>query len=234
MKTFAEKVNQFNEYLSLKVTVPGVEVLNPFLNEGTLKISSDFYNKFYNDTKKRNFLFGINPGRFGAGITGIAFTDPINLEKYCGIKNKWDKKPELSSQFIYKVIEAYGSVDAFYSKFYITSISPLGFTKEGKNLNYYDIKALQQSLGPFIVETIKAQIGFGANIRCAICIGGGKNFKFLTELNEQHHFFDEVIPVDHPRFIMQYRRSQLNEYIKEYLDALRKCEAMNIVNKDKS
>jgi hypothetical protein len=229
MKTFAEQFNQFNEKLSLTVEVAGVEVLNPFLNESTLKISSDFYKKFYDDKQGRNFLFGINPGRFGAGITGIAFTDPINLEKYCGIKNTWDKKPELSSQFVYQIIEAYGGVDAFYSKYFITSISPLGFTKEGKNLNYYDIKALQQSLEPFIVETIKAQIGFGANTRCAICIGGGKNFKFLTELNDHHHFFDEVIPVDHPRFIMQYRRRQLDEYIKKYLDALKKCEAINCV-----
>ena len=220
MKTFAQKVIQFNKYLNLDVDVPGVEVLNPFLSKRTQDISNSFYNKYYNDSKSRTFLFGINPGRFGAGVTGIPFTDPINLEKYCSIRNSLDKKPELSSQFIYQMIDAYGGAEQFYSKFFITAISPLGFTKDGKNLNYYDIKELQQSLEPFIISNIKKQLGFGANTICAICIGGGKNFKYFNEINKQHHFFELVIPLDHPRFIMQYRRKKLDGYIKKYLDLL--------------
>ena len=125
------------------------------------------------------------------------------------------------------MIEAFGGPDKFYSTFFITAISPLGFTKDGKNLNYYDIKELQQSLEHFIISTINKQLDFGANTKCAICIGGGKNFKFLSELNKQRHFFDLVIPLDHPRFIMQYRRKKLEEYVEKYLNALEKCEALN-------
>jgi hypothetical protein len=226
MKTFAEHVNQFNRGLKLKVDVPGVEVLNPFLNKNTLEISDIFYNKYYNDNRHRTFLFGINPGRFGAGITGIPFTDPKNLEKYCGITNSFDRKPELSSQFIYRMIEAFGGSGEFYSEFFISAVSPLGFTMDGKNLNYYDIKVLQQSLEPFIIDAINRQIGFGANRQCAVCIGGGKNFKFLSGLNKQHKFFDLILPLDHPRFIMQYRRKKLEEYVVKYLAVLN--ESLNL------
>jgi len=227
METFANQVIEFNKNLNLKVNIPGVEVLNPFLGEKTLDISADFYNKYYNGSSSRTFLFGINPGRFGAGITGIPFTDPINLEKHCGIQNSWDKKPELSSQFIYQMINAWGGSENFYSKFFITAVSPLGFTKDKKNLNYYDIKELQNYLENFIIQTIKTQLNFGAYTQCAVCIGGGKNFKYLSELNKQHHFFDQILPIDHPRFIMQYRRKKLEDYVKKYLDVLKKCEALN-------
>jgi len=53
------------------------------------------------------------------------------------------------------------------------------------------------------------------------CIGGEKNYKFLTELNEKHKFFHTILPLAHPRFIMQYRRKKKEEYVKEYLDILK-------------
>ena len=227
MKTFAERVNRFNRTLNLEFDFADIEVLNPFLKKETLELSDLFYNKYYNDIRTRTFLFGINPGRFGAGITGIPFTDPNNLENYCGIPNSFDKKAELSSQFIYQMIDASGGPPKFYSKFFVTAISPLGFTKDGKNLNYYDDKALQVALEPFIIKSITTQLEFGANRNCAICIGGGKNFKFMSELNRRYNFFNQILPVDHPRFIMQYRRKKLNEYIDKYLVALKKCDTSN-------
>jgi hypothetical protein len=57
----------------------------------------------------------------------------------------------------------------------------------------------------------------------AICIGGDKNFRFLNSLNEEHGFFGEIVSVPHPRFIMQYRRSSLEQYRQEYLDAMQYC-----------
>jgi len=72
-------------------------------------------------------LLGINPGRFGSGTTGVSFTDPIKLEKYCGIRNDLVKKAELSADFIYAMIIAYGGLESFYNRFFISSVSPLGF-----------------------------------------------------------------------------------------------------------
>ena len=81
---------------------------------------SDFYEKYYNDNNERYAFFGINPGRFGGGVTGIPFTDPIRLEKICGIPNDFEKKQELSSVFIYDMIDAFGGAAKFYKRFYIS------------------------------------------------------------------------------------------------------------------
>ncbi len=47
----------------------------------------------------------------------------------CGIENDLAEKAELSSHFIYAVVEAYGGASAFYYDFFITAMSPLGFTR---------------------------------------------------------------------------------------------------------
>jgi len=55
--------------------------------------------------------------------------------------------------------------------------------------------------------------------RC-FCIGGDKNLKFFSALNEEHNFFKTIIPLPHPRFIMQYRRKFIQKYINIYLREL--------------
>ena len=96
----------------------------------------------------------------------------------------------------------------------------MGFTKDGKSLNYYDIKELQGAVKGFMVQSLKKQINFGINTEVAYCLGEGENFKFISRLNEEHHFFKKIIPLAHPRFIMQYKRKKVNEYIDDYLHKL--------------
>jgi hypothetical protein len=136
----------------------GVAIMNPFTDQLAWELTTAFYNKFYDDNRSRQFIFGINPGRFGGGVTGIPFTDPIRLENECGIKNDLAKKPELSSLFVYEVVNAYGGAQKFYGDFFITALSPLGFTKDGLNLNYYDDKELLKDTRPFIINCIRQQI----------------------------------------------------------------------------
>lgn len=109
-----------------------------------------FYLKYYGSSEARTFLFGINPGRFGAGVTGVPFTDPVRLVQDCGIENAFEKRQELSAQFVWSFIRAYGGPEAFCSDFYITSLSPLGFIKAGKNINYYDDRQLIKAVEPFM------------------------------------------------------------------------------------
>ena len=45
--------------------------MNPYKNAETWAVASRFYEKFYSDRKPRAFIFGINPGRHGAGVTGV-------------------------------------------------------------------------------------------------------------------------------------------------------------------
>ncbi|MBA3673524.1 MAG: DUF4918 family protein [Chitinophagaceae bacterium] len=220
--TFADKILFFLKSLQLNIGLPHeVEVMNPFKdNAAAMQICTQFYKKYYSDDIQRRMIMGINPGRHGGGITGIPFTDPIRLKKECGIDNHWQPKQELSSVFVYNVINAFGGPDKFYSNFYITAVSPLGFTKHGKNLNYYDDKILQNSIKEFVVGCMNLQLKFGIDREVAFCLGDGKNYKYLSKLNEEQKFFDKIIPLPHPRFIMQYKLKKKEEYIQSYLEKL--------------
>lgn len=200
---------------------PGVEIMNPFLDKKNLALVRLFYHKYYSDNHSRHFIFGINPGRWGGGITGIPFTDPEKLQHICGIENDLPKKQELSASFIYLMIERFGGATAFYHNFFITAVCPLGFTKNGKNLNYYDDRNLQLASEPFIIACIQKQLSSLKAEPTCFCLGEGNNFRYLNRVNEQFKFFKKIIPLPHPRWIMQYRRKQLNEYIELYVNAFK-------------
>jgi hypothetical protein len=226
----ADKIIAFNAGLAgLEFTRPlpkGISVMNPFRdNKGALEASSEFYRKYYSDTEPRCLILGINPGRFGAGLTGVPFTDPKRLRECCGIMSYEGKAHEPSSAFVYAMIEEYGGSAAFYAQFLISSICPLGFTVAGKNgrevnCNYYDDKELAAAVRDFMVECLERQLAFGVRRDVCFCLGTGKNKQCITALNREHSFFDTVVALEHPRFIMQYRAKQMQSYIAQYVDAL--------------
>lgn len=219
--TFADKVLRFYKSLRIQHPLPeGVIVLNPYREPDIFPLIESFYKKYYDDNRIRRMIIGINPGRFGAGLTGIPFTDPVKLEKLCGIQNNLPKKTELSADFIHSVIAAAGGHPSFYNKFFINSVSPLGFTLQGKNLNYYDSGELEHALRDFIIESMNEQLAFGVDRAKAFCLGEGENFRYLSRLNDDHQFFEQIVPLAHPRFIMQYRRKQLAAFVQDYLSIL--------------
>jgi hypothetical protein len=218
---FYKKYFNFIDHLDFPESLPhGVEILNPFKVSQTYTLSSSFYKKYYSDNNPRLFLIGINPGRFGAGVTGVPFTDPIRLESACGITNDLAKRQELSSVFVYEMIDAFGGVDAFYAKVFFTSVSPLGFVKDGVNLNYYDIPEVRDFLEPYMVRSLRYQIEIGAITEVAYSMGKGKNIKYLHYLNKKYQLFDRIEPLPHPRWIMQYRLKRKQEFIDEYVDKI--------------
>lgn len=220
--TFSSKLIGFYQTLRPPVHLPkNVEVLFPQKNKEVMQAVQQFFNKYYNDNHPRRLIFGINPGRFGAGITGINFTGPRQLSNDCLIDHPFGNSSELSAEFIYEVIQKYGGAENFYADHFITAVSPLGFTRNGINLNYYDDRELQEAVTPFIMENISKQLSFGFKKDRCICIGGEKNFKFFAGLNKHYKFFEEVVSLPHPRFILQYRRKQKDLYIDQYIAALR-------------
>jgi len=227
MSTFADRVIDFNENLHFEGELPpGIRIMNPFRDKTAIECSRAFYQKFYNDKKPRRLILGINPGRFGAGITGIAFTDPKRLVENCGIPFAGPAAHEPSSVFIYEMIAAYGGPTAFYGDYYITSICPLGFTSQlpnGRevNYNYYDSSRLINSVYDFMLESTRRQLEFGIDKERVFCFGTGKNEKFIRKMNEKHGLFGELIPLEHPRYIMQYRHREKEVYVQKYLDVLR-------------
>lgn len=213
---FSNQVLKYHFNLNPDISLPaGVEWLFPYSMPETQRCMTSFYSRFYHDRHPRIFILGINPGRFGGGLTGVPFTDPIRLEKL-GIANSFPKKPELSSVFVYEMIDACGGPEDFYSRFYITSLSPLGLIKDGVNYNYYDDAQLARIIEPFIIQNINIQIGFGYNPSIAFCLGQGKNFTYLDKLNRTHQWWERILPLPHPRWIMQYRLKEKSAFIDAY------------------
>lgn len=219
---FAEKLLKYYKQLKPPANLPtGIEVLFPQKDKQVIELVKKFFEKYFNDNKSRHLMLGINPGRFGAGITGVNFTAPKQLKEICGIDHHFKLSSELSTEFIYDMINEYGGVNKFYQDWFIGSVCPLGFIKNSKNINYYDDKKLLEAVTPFIVDCINKQVAMGFSTQKCLCIGGEKNFKFLSGLNNEYKWFNEIIPLPHPRFILQYRRKQKEKYIDQYLSALR-------------
>ena len=228
MSSFADKVIAFNNGLEYSGKLPaGISIMNPFReNKEILTVMPAFYRKYYSDNRSRRIILGINPGRFGAGVTGIPFTDTMRLKEKCGLSIPGIKTHETSSVFIYEMIDRYGGPEKFYGDYFISSVSPLGFTKtssSGKevNFNYYDSRELSEAIVDFAVESINKQMSFGIDREICFCLGTGENFRFLSRLNSEYHFFKKIESLEHPRFIMQYRSKKKDFYLDVYIEKLR-------------
>lgn len=221
MTTFADRLVSFYAGLQLKTPLPhGVEVLNPYQHAETMACVRAFCERFFADNTERLSCWGINPGRFGGGLTGLSFTDPVILRDVVGIQNNLGFKQELSAEFIWSVIHEFGGADAFFSQIFLTALCPLGFTNAGVNYNFYDDYALLEAVKPFMVKTIHEQLALGLRRDVAVCFGTGKLQKAFVQLNNEHHFFASIVALEHPRFIMQYRRPTVHEYRQKYIKTL--------------
>src|ERR1043166_7333696 len=129
MLTFADKLIQFYQNLHPPKKLPkGIEVLFPQKDVEVIKIVKLFFKKFYSDDKPRHLMLGINPGRCGTGTTGVNFTGPKQLKQYCGIDHHFKPQTELSAEFVYEMIDRFGGVEKFYGDYFISAVSPLGYT----------------------------------------------------------------------------------------------------------
>ncbi len=206
----------------------GVGVLDPFNGENrneVHRIVTLFHRKYYSDDRERVLMLGINPGRLGAGSTGLSFTDTKRCESDLGIPVNGLRTHEPSSDFFYRMIRAAGGAKSFYDRVYVHAICPLGFVKTGPkgtdiNLNYYDDKELEQAVTPFIINWLQTLVQCGMRTDVVMCIGTGKNASYFSRLNERLGLFKRIVPLEHPRYVMQYKARQLDRYIDKYLEAL--------------
>lgn len=225
-QSFADNVIAFNRNLSYSGKLPsGFRVLNPFSdNPETMEVMRKFYNKYYNDTLKRKFIIGINPSRHGAGVTGVPFTDTKRLEAVCGIAMHSAHTHEVSSVFMYEMIECFGGVKNFYKQFYINSPFPLAIVRKSRggiwlNANYYDDEKLFDCVEDYMIESLQMHIRLGLDTS-TVFILGKKNADFIKILNKKAKLFDKLIVLEHPRFIQQYKSKEKPFYIDKYLQTL--------------
>lgn len=221
VSTFGTQVSTFLCTVSLPVPLPdGFELIDPYQDPEVRRVVAEFTQLYYGGDGKRVSVWGINPGRFGAGITGLSFTDPYALTHDAGIASSLAGRREISAEFIWRVVDAYGGPSDFFSSLYLSALCPLGFLRNGSNINFYDDRAFTQALLPTLVTWIKQQISFGLRTDVCIVLGTGMLRTVMEQHLRPHLPFQEVIYLEHPRFIMQYRRKQMSAYVDRYVETL--------------
>lgn len=223
IETFADNIIEYNKNLAYIGELPaGFRVINPFYdNPEAVKVMEQFYRKYYTDSQQRKFIIGINPGRHGAGITGIPFTDTKHLENVCGIRMQSAQTHEISSVFVYDMIAQYGGAELFYQDFFINSPFPLAIVREkevGKwvNANYYDDTSLLRMTEEFMITSLKKQITIG--IDCSeVFVLGKMNATYISEMNKKANLFGRITVLEHPRYIQQYKSKDKQFYIDKYI-----------------
>ena len=222
-KSFGDKVIDFNRNLHYSEKLPpGYQVINPFLeNPETMEVTQQFYRKFYNDSNDRKFIVGINPSRHGAGVTGVPFTDTKRLESVCGIKIHSASTHEVSSVFMYEMIDQFGGARSFYEQFYINSPFPLAIVRQAKggkwlNANYYDDPLLFEAVKEYMIEALKEHISLGVDTS-EVYVLGVKNAQFIRKLNKEAKLFGSLKVREHPRYIQQYKFKEKQIYIDKYI-----------------
>lgn len=158
---FQEKYTN-NAELEAILEKEGIEIIKEYI--GNWKNIQRFHDAYYQNCYPKTVLCGINPGRNGAGKTGIAFVDFDSLSKMLSGIDSDDK--ERSAQFFYEIVEHFGA-ERFFETFYVTNISWVGFIKDGKNINYYDLPPKAQEI---IFEIYQEEIAL-INPKTIISIG---------------------------------------------------------------
>ena len=229
-ETLAGKIIDFNRNLIYTGKMPiGFQTINPYQdNPETMEVMKQFYHKYYNDSKQRKFMIGINPSRHGAGVTGVPFTDTKRLESVCGITMKSAYTHEVSSVFMYEMIAQYGGAKNFYQDIFINSPFPLAIireTKEGKwiNANYYDDADLFEMTKDFMIGVLQEFISWGLDTS-EVFVLGVKNARFINILNKKAKLFNTITVLEHPRYIQQYKYWEKQLYIDKYISTLSSCK----------
>jgi len=170
-----------------------------------------FWQRYWQGNIPRIMLCGINPGRFGAGQTGIPFIDFLSLSRLIDDVERQDA--EKSASFFFKVAEAFG-IEAFFRTFYISNVSSVGYlASSAKNLNYYDLPrpALNIVERNFLEEISIVQpthvISLSKEVHATI----------RRLLPKQ---IDTAFRLPHPSWIMTYRQSEQATWVEKYLEVL--------------
>lgn len=190
------------------------------LGDHDMCIPSDFVNNregidafcqlFYSDAVPRVMICGTNPGRFGAGMTGIPFLDYMSLSQIIPGIDRQDS--EKSASFFFQVVRRFG-VDLFFRTFYVSNFSSVGYLKDGKNLNYYDLPPAALA----IVERNFLSEVEAINPTHVISLGEAvqRSVKKLLPAS-----VDCSLRLPHPSWVTTYRVNDMGRWVARYLEVL--------------
>jgi len=218
---FADRIATFLTSLTIDEPLPeDFEVLDPYRDPEVRRVVNLFARSAYAGEQTRTAIWGINPGRFGAGVTGLSFTDPYVLTEVLGFETSISGRREISAEFIWNVVDAYGGPTAFFRDFYLSALSPLGYVRGGRNVNFYDDPDFLDRISPQILSWVRQQQGAGLQADRCVVLGTGRLREVMEQRLRPHLDYTTVEYLEHPRFIMQYRRRQMEEYVDKYVQTL--------------
>lgn len=169
-----------------------------------------FWEKYYRNAVPRIMICGINPGRYGAGKTGIPFLDFMSLFRLIpGIERRDSEK---SAGFFFEVVSDFGA-ESFFKTFYVTNFSSVGYLRNGKNFNYHD---LPQAALEIVENNFLKEIDVVAPTH-VVSLGEAVHNSVRKLLPAS---IDCSLRLPHPSWIATYRANDMNRWVLEYRDAL--------------
>lgn len=214
-----QKVIEFYQNFAPPAELPAdVELINPYDGADRRAAIEAFYAKFFDDGDVRVHILGINPSRMHPTATGVNYTDGYALNEYCGIENSFAQNRELTSDFFYRVVQAMGGATPFFGRVFPWAMMPVTVTKKGNYANYYGNDVVEDLKG-LVEDNVRWTSRLPSTGRLVI-LGSGENQKFFDNMQGSPFGYNDVRVVPHPRWVLQYNRSKVDQYIEQYVDAL--------------
>ena len=218
--SFGKKLAAFLSTVRIPVQLPNeIVAMDTLQRPSVQRVVGEFCERYYTGSHLRKAVWGINPGRFGAGMTGLSFTDPHMLAEL-GIQSDIVGRRELSAEFIENVIDECGGASKFYQHAFLGAVCPVGLMLNDKNINFYDDAKLEHDIAPFNQHCMSTITSFGLRTDKCVVLGTGKFKQVFERRYRTGTGYQEVTYLEHPRFVMQYRRKRMKEYIDRYVNAL--------------
>lgn len=210
MSIFSENLNRYTLNYEFKrlLNENGISMLEGYLDQSD--IMDAFCEKFYSNQIPKIVICGINPGRLGAGLTGVPFFDFASLSKIFPSIQRNDT--ENTAQFFFKVIEKIG-VERFFKYFYITNVSSVGYSKGKSNFNF---NKLPDNLQSIVFSNFAKEIELIKPAKI-IALGEAAFNGVESALGKNNYRLEKL---KHPSWIMQYKRDEINFWVQAYADAL--------------
>lgn len=171
-----------------------------------------FWRTYYGGAVPRVVLCGINPGRHGAGKTGIPFLDFQLLSQLISGIDRQDS--ERSARFFFQVVRQFG-VAAFFHSFYVTNVASVGFIRDGKNLNY-------DALPASALEVVERNFLQEMEIVQPTHVISLSNVVQKTVRKLLPTTVDCSMRLPHPSWITTYRGNEMDKWAARYLAVLDK------------
>ena len=174
-----------------------------------------YYERYVSEKPNKIVLCGLNPGRFGAGLTGVPFIDFKSLSEMIPEVDR--QETENSAQFFFEVIKKIG-VEKFYENCYVTNVSKFGYSRKSssKNVNYPELPEIAQN---WLFQKFIDEMNL---IKPKLIIPLSKNVEGTLKMLSQNQQLNFKIGdrLNHPSWIMIYRQKDENKWIKKYVDRI--------------